>query len=134
MNKETFSKLDYTLIFIVFLLFCISLLAIHNAPLTGNVQHVNFVVRQAGWYMICSIVAFLVLLVDYDHFKQVHWYLYGFGMFLLLGLTAAQFHVPVPFTNNDNGAWSWYFFSGYRPNSTCGVYEAVSHLFARCND
>lgn len=106
------SRLDYSLIFIVFLLFCASIMAIHSAPLAPNVQGGGFVKKQVMWYIIGSIIAALVVWFDHERFKMIHWYMYGFGILLLLGITAAQFHVPVPFVHPINGAYSWYTLPG----------------------
>ncbi|MTT30586.1 rod shape-determining protein RodA [Terrilactibacillus sp. BCM23-1] len=114
MYKDTiFSKLDYTLVFTVFLLFCTSLIAIHQAPLDFNLRHINFVNKQIQWYVISGIMAVLIILFDYERLRQIHWFFYGFGIFLLLGISMAQFlHVPVPFVHPIKGAWSWYQLPG----------------------
>lgn len=114
-NRDSIlSKLDYTLIFIVFLLFCSSLLAIHNAPLDPAIADINFVKKQAIWYVISTIAACLVIFFDYERLKNLHWFLYAFGLLLLLGLTAAKFGLPVPFVDDHGtkGAFSWYTLPG----------------------
>lgn len=120
MNRESIAKIDYTLIFIVFLLACISFLSIYYAPLDGNGggRAVKLAYRQIAWYGISTIIAFLVMILDYDRLKRMHWILYGIGMVMLFGLTLASVGVPVPFVVNadmSNGAWSWYSPS---PSST----------------
>ncbi|TCP22316.1 cell division protein FtsW (lipid II flippase) [Scopulibacillus darangshiensis] len=108
-NRELFSKLDYTLIFIVFLLFCSSIIAIQNAP---DVDGSSFAKRQIMWYTIGAIAALVVILFDYERLKNLHWFFYGFGILLLLGLTAAKLGVPVPFADESKGALSWYKLPG----------------------
>jgi len=113
MNKDTThftSKIDYTLIFIVFLLGCISIIAIYFAPITSsNLTAKEFVVRQIFWYVISSLLAIGIMLFDYERFKWISWFLYGILMLLLLGLLAQKHGVPVPFAAGDtSGAFSWY--------------------------
>ncbi|MGV3467347.1 MAG: FtsW/RodA/SpoVE family cell cycle protein [Heyndrickxia sp.] len=107
-NDTILSKLDYTLIFIVFLLFCASLLAIHSAPLTPDLKGSHFVLRQFIWYIIGSLVAIGVFVMDYDRLKALSWIFYYILLVLLLGLLAAKHGVPVPFAHESHGAFSWY--------------------------
>ncbi|RYL89765.1 rod shape-determining protein RodA [Sporolactobacillus sp. THM7-4] len=108
MNRETFSKIDYTLIFIVFLFACISFISIYNAPLDQGGRATSFAYKQIGWYVFSMIVAFLITIVDYERLKRLHWIFYGFGIIMLLGLTFAKLGLPVPLAAYVNGAWSWY--------------------------
>jgi len=107
-NDTLLSKLDYTLIFIVFLLFCASLLAIHSAPLTPDLQGSHFVLRQFIWYIIGAAVAAGVFVMDYDRLKALSWIFYYIFLALLLGLLAAKHGIPVPFAHESHGAFSWY--------------------------
>ena len=45
---------------------------------------------------------------------MLHWFLYAFGIVLLLGITAAQVGAPVPqsLIHSINGAYSWYTLPG----------------------
>lgn len=108
MNKETFSKIDFTLIFIVFVFACISFISISNAPLESGGRATQLAYKQVGWYIFSTIIAFLIILMDYERLKRMHWIFYGLGLAMLLGLTFAQLGVPIPLTNTINGAWSWY--------------------------
>ncbi|MBM7644046.1 cell division protein FtsW (lipid II flippase) [Scopulibacillus daqui] len=111
-NNSIFQRLDYTLIFLVFLLFCCSLLAINAAPPDPSAPGTNYVKKQIFWYVFSAIVGFLIAVLDYERLRMVHWFLYGFGILLLLGLTAASHGVPVPFAHASHGAWSWYRLPG----------------------
>jgi len=108
MKNDIFSKLDYTLIFIVFLLFCASLIAIHSAPLTPDLEGSHFVLRQFMWYVIGTVVAFGVFILDYERLKALSWIFYAIFLVLLLGLMAAKHGIPVPFAHKSHGAFSWY--------------------------
>ncbi|RYM04582.1 rod shape-determining protein RodA [Sporolactobacillus sp. THM7-7] len=110
MNRDMFSKIDYTLIFIVFVFACLSFIAIYNAPLETGGRAVKFAYMQIGWYVLGAIIAFFIMIMDYDRLKQLHWFFYGTGMFLLLGLFFAKAGLPVPFAHKVNGAWGWYSF------------------------
>lgn len=113
MNKDSlFAKLDYTLIFIVFLLFCVSLTAIYCAPLPPKLDNNYFVLHQLIWYIVGAMFAVGVLLIDYDRFRQIGWVLYGICLALLVGLFLAKGGLPVPFAHESHGAYSWYALPG----------------------
>lgn len=113
MNKDSlFAKLDYTLIFIVFLLFCVSLTAIYCAPLPSKLDNSYFVLHQLIWYIVGAMFAVGVLLIDYDRFRQIGWVLYGICLALLVGLFLAKGGLPVPFAHESHGAYSWYALPG----------------------
>ncbi|MFD1735343.1 FtsW/RodA/SpoVE family cell cycle protein [Bacillus salitolerans] len=111
-DKKTEQRIDYTLLFILFLLAIASTFAILSAQpvLPEKLKHINFVAQQWQWYVIGLVAIGVTMLVDYDRFKQVAWYLYGFGMLLLLGL---EFNVPSSFVQTIKGATSWYRIPGF---------------------
>ncbi|OAS83851.1 MULTISPECIES: FtsW/RodA/SpoVE family cell cycle protein [Metabacillus] len=108
MTTEKFpqQQIDYTLIFIMFLLAIISTFAINSAEetLPSVLQGINFSMKQLQWYVIGTVAVFVTMLIDYDRFKQLSWYLYGFGMLLLLGLEV----LPSGIVQTIKGATSWY--------------------------
>ena len=106
-NRNFTSKIDYGLLFIIFLLFVTSCLAIYSAQTTGQYGE-NFVVKQIMWYVVGLTIAFLIMTLDADQLKKMSWYLYGFGLLLLLGLIVA----PETLAPIRNGAKSWYQFPG----------------------
>ncbi|MFC7394109.1 FtsW/RodA/SpoVE family cell cycle protein [Scopulibacillus cellulosilyticus] len=138
-NNSIFQRLDYTLIFLVFLLFCCSVLAIHAAPPDPSSPGTDFTKQQVFWYIISAVVAFLITLFDYERLRLIHWFLYGFGLLLLLGLTAASHGVPVPFATASHGAWSWYRFPGLgqiQPSEFMKIFLILSlgHVVTKHNE
>lgn len=107
-NKNNFtSKIDYGLLFIVFLLFLASCMAIYSAQTTGQYGE-NFVLKQIVWYAVGLVMAFGIMTLDADQLKKMSWYLYGFGLLLLLGIIVA----PASIAPVINGAKSWYRVPG----------------------
>lgn len=113
MNRNVLSKIDYTMVFIIFLFACISFISIYYAPLdeTGS-RAMSLAYRQIGWYIFSFLIASLIMIMDYDRLKRMHWIFYGLGMFLLFGLTLAQLGLPIPLVDDSHGAWSWYALPG----------------------
>ncbi|MGM0874637.1 MAG: FtsW/RodA/SpoVE family cell cycle protein [Bacillota bacterium] len=105
-EKSPQQQIDYTLIFIMFLLAIVSTVAINSAEATlpSVLQNINFSMKQLQWYVIGTVAVVVTMLIDYDRFKQLSWYLYGFGMLLLLGLEI----LPAPIVQTIKGATSWY--------------------------
>ncbi|MDY0406164.1 FtsW/RodA/SpoVE family cell cycle protein [Virgibacillus sp. 179-BFC.A HS] len=102
-------NLDYTLVGIIVLLGVISLFTLYTITpfLPSKYDGSHFVLKQAIWYVIGGGFVGLIMLIDYDRFKQLTWYLYGFVMFLLLMLF---FRFPSPIIIEANGAVSWIKF------------------------
>ena len=93
-NKDAHSpwqQIDYTILFLLFLLFCISIVSIYSVEpnLPVHLRDHNFAVKQVIYYIIGFVVIFLAMIIDFDRFKQISWYLYGFGLFLLIVLKFA---------------------------------------------
>jgi rod shape determining protein RodA len=110
-EKTTQQGIDYTLLFILFLLSIASTLAILSAQpsLPEKLQNINFVVQQWQWYAVGSLAILITMIVDYDRFKQVGWFLYVFGLVLLLGL---ELNIPGSSVQTIKGATSWYKLPG----------------------
>ncbi|GGH83962.1 cell division protein FtsW (lipid II flippase) [Pullulanibacillus pueri] len=107
------SKLDYTLIFIIFLLACISIITLYFAPYPTNLSAKSMIMHQGMWFVIGGLVIAGIYIMDYDRFKFLSWIFYGIFMLLLFGLFAKQHGVPVPFAGDVvNGAVSWYNLPG----------------------
>lgn len=107
-DKPPYQQIDGWLIFIVFLLAGASILAIYSAQpsLPANIQNVNFAGKQLTWYAIGTVAVICTLIIDFDRFKLISWYLYGLGILMLIGLPVLE-----PFTDivrPINGAVSWY--------------------------
>ncbi|KKI93638.1 cell cycle protein [Bacillus sp. SA1-12] len=105
-EKSPQQQIDFTLLFIMFLLAIVSTIAINSAEATlpATLQAINFSVKQVQWYIIGAFAVAMTMLIDYDRFRQLSWYLYGFGMVLLLGLEI----LPAPIVQTIKGATSWY--------------------------
>jgi rod shape determining protein RodA len=113
MEKERNSQfqIDYALLLILFVIAAVSCFAIAAAQshpsFPGNLKSINFVAQQIKWYVIGLIAIAGVMVIDFDRYKQISWYLYAFAMVLLLGL---EFHVPGAQT--IKGATAWYSLPG----------------------
>ncbi|MCT2535667.1 FtsW/RodA/SpoVE family cell cycle protein [Aquibacillus koreensis] len=105
------SNFDYTLVFIILLLAIVSCFAIYTVQpfLPSMYEGTNFVLQQIVWYILGSMVIVVMMLVDYDRYRQVSWILYGIGMITLLMLFL---NVPAPIIHEVNGARSWFIFPG----------------------
>ncbi len=87
-RKTYFQQLDYTLLFLLFLLMCISLLSIYSAAMAGqyNVDPSFFVKRQVIWFIIGACLMVAAMFIDYDLFKNFTIPLYVVGLLLLIGV------------------------------------------------
>jgi len=102
LKNNTTSKLDYSLVFILILLFLASCLAIYSAQASGQYKE-NFLIKQIVWYVVGAGIIAAVMTLDSDQLKKLTWYAYGFGIFLLCFLIVApQSIAPV-----INGAKNW---------------------------
>lgn len=104
--KRNFSeRFDWRLAFIIFLFFIVSLLAISSAQTTGQYAGTNFVIRQVINYIVAAIIIAGVMYFEPEQYKKLAWYLYGFGVVLLLLLAI----IPEgPIVVERNGAKSWF--------------------------
>ena len=81
--KKAIPKIDYGIILTLILMTLASLIAIYSAQSTG--QYVaNFVKQQVMWYVIGTIVILVVIQFDSDQMKKISWYMYGFGLLMLI--------------------------------------------------
>lgn len=108
-QKNPIPKIDYGLILTLMLMAIVSFAAIYSSQSTG--QYVkNFVLQQAMWYVIGTIVIIVVIQLDSDQLKKISWYTYGLGLVLLFILFLAPDDLPL--TKKVNGAQSWFFIPG----------------------
>ncbi|WP_285399991.1 FtsW/RodA/SpoVE family cell cycle protein [Lysinibacillus sp. fls2-241-R2A-57] len=83
-NKRNFvSRFDWTLAFILLTFLVISLLAISSAQTSGQYGQ-NFVPKQLQWYVIGAVIISIVMFFEPDQYKKMSWYMYGFGIALLV--------------------------------------------------
>jgi rod shape determining protein RodA len=101
--KKPPDKFDWTLSLILLLLFLVSCVSIYSAQATGQYQE-NFLIRQIFWYVAGIMIIMTVMLFDGEQYKKLSWYLYGFGLFLLLLIIVA----PESIAPIRNGAKSWF--------------------------
>lgn len=106
-SNNTTSKLDYSLVFILILLFLASCASIYSAQASGQYDS-NFLIKQIIFYGIgCGIIA-AVIRLDSDQLKKLTWYAYGVGIFLLVLLIIA----PESIAPVINGAKNWFKVPG----------------------
>ncbi|PFO02574.1 rod shape-determining protein RodA [Bacillus sp. AFS076308] len=106
-NSNTTSKLDYSLVFILILLFLASCFAIYSAQASGQYKE-NFLIKQIVWYVVGAGIITMVMTLDSDQLKKLTWYAYGFGVFLLGFLIVA----PASIAPVINGAKNWFVLPG----------------------
>jgi rod shape determining protein RodA len=125
-RKNFIQQLDYTLLFLIFLLMCISLLAIYSAALAGQYKFdpSYFVKRQVIFFIIGTVVMVGAMLIDYDLFKNFTIPLYVVGIILL---------VMVHFFGIErNGSQRWISIAGndFQPSEFVKIFLvlALAHL------
>ena len=106
-NKNKVDRFDWFLAFLLFLLFIVSIIAISSAQTSGQYS-INFVKMQVFWYIIGAIIVGCALLFEPDQYKKLSWFLYGFGIFLLVFLIFAPESIAEP----RNNAKSWFTLPG----------------------
>ncbi|MFZ7943972.1 FtsW/RodA/SpoVE family cell cycle protein [Neobacillus sp. 19] len=106
-NNNSTTKLDYSLVFILLLLFLASCLAIYSAQASGQYKE-NFLIKQIVWYAVGGGIIAAVMTLDSDQLRKLTWYAYGFGIFLLCFLIVA----PPSIAPVINGAKNWFKIPG----------------------
>ncbi len=105
-SRSQNTQLDYGLLFSLFLLFVISLMAIYSASGQYNPdQPFYFVKRQIVWYIIGLVLMGIVMFVDYDLYKNfsIPLYIIGIGLLLLVEVFGVY----------RNGAQRWIEFGSF---------------------
>ncbi|PLR92580.1 FtsW/RodA/SpoVE family cell cycle protein [Bacillus sp. T33-2] len=106
-NQKNNSRVDHGLVFVLFLLFISSCIAIYSAQSTGQYGG-NFLIMQVVWYAIGIGIITAVIRLDSDQLKKLTWYAYGFGVALLAFLIVA----PSSIAPVRNGAKNWFVIPG----------------------
>ena len=101
------SRIDYTLLLLLLLLFLSSCFAIYSAQTTGQYGE-NFLLKQIVWYIVGSGLIVGIIGLDSDQLRKISWFVYGFGVFTLALLVVA----PESIAPTINGAKSWFRFPG----------------------
>lgn len=105
-NKSFADRIDWSLAFILFLFFVISLVAISSAQTSGQYL-TNFVPKQGLFYIISVGMIGVLMYFEPEQYKKMAYYFYGFGILLLILLMLApegQGQIGQPI----NGAKSWF--------------------------
>ncbi|NGP46161.1 rod shape-determining protein RodA [Bacillaceae bacterium SIJ1] len=125
-EKTPLQQIDVSLIAIMIMLACTSMLAIQSAELIlpEKLQGFNFAVKQGVWYVIGTLAIVAVMVPDYDRLKPMSWILYGFGLVLLLGLFL---NFPPGLVETNNNATSWYSIPGgsFQPSELMKVFLII---------
>lgn len=107
-NKKVGERFDWSLCFILFLLFLVSLTAISSAQTTDNFE-LNFALRQAIFYILGALVIAGAMYFDTEQYRKLSWFFYGFGIFLLALLVVA----PESIAEETKGAKAWFHLPGF---------------------
>ncbi|MGM7634377.1 FtsW/RodA/SpoVE family cell cycle protein [Bacillus sp. Hm123] len=102
--NQNSSRIDFGLILIILMMFVVSVVAIYSAQTTGQYGSSNFVLKQTVYYIIGLVIIFVVIRFDSDQLSAMSWYLYGFGLLLLVALILA----PEDIAPRINGAKAWF--------------------------
>ncbi|MEH6939024.1 FtsW/RodA/SpoVE family cell cycle protein [Bacillus sp. JJ664] len=118
-------QIDFKLLFILFSIAAISYLAITSAQpsLPENLRSINFASQQIKWYIIGFVGIAVIMIIDFDRYKNVIWYMYGVGLLLLLGL---ELNVPGALT--IKGATAWYSIPGvgnFQPSELMKIFMII---------
>lgn len=96
-------RFDWTLAFLIFLLFVFSLVAIYSGQTQAKVPD-NYVLQQTVWYLVGAGIIAFALLLEPDQYKKLAWVFYIFGVLLLVALHFA----PAKIAPETRGAKSWF--------------------------
>lgn len=138
-NQTPLQQLDYTLLFIIFLMLCVSLISIYSAPDGGP----SLVIRQFAWFIGGGVIIVIMMLIDFDRFRHIAWYLYGFGILMLIPLALAALPPHIVPSCKDGclviseyGAISWYHvpvIGSFQPSEFMKIFLiiALSHVIVK---
>src|SRR5690606_18072018 len=85
-QQKLADRFDWTLFFILFLFFIISIVAISSAQIG---EPINYASRQVLFYGAGIVIIAVAMYFDPDQYKKLSWILYGFGIALLALLIVA---------------------------------------------
>lgn len=109
-NKGFADRFDWTLAFIVLLLFIVSLFAISSAQTSGQYP-INFIPRQAFWYIVGAAIIGFTMFFEPEQYKKMSWILYGIGILVLIALVLAP-GGEGQIAEERGGAKSWFHLPG----------------------
>ncbi|KGX87710.1 FtsW/RodA/SpoVE family cell cycle protein [Pontibacillus litoralis] len=131
--KQGFN-IDYTIIFILLCLGGISIFSLYTIEptLPAKYDGFNFPLKQIVWYVLGFIIITAVMIIDYDRFRQFAWWLYGFGVLMLLML---ELNIPPNLVHSNNGATSWFKIGSntIQPGEFMKIFLVIiqSHIIVR---
>lgn len=104
--------LDVSMLLIIAALGVISYVAISSAKFNDP----SYADKQLMWYAVGFVVLIASLLIDYRRIGQISYWLYGFGIVLLLLL--------YPFGEETKGAQSWFDlgFTNFQPSEVMKIF------------
>jgi rod shape determining protein RodA len=106
--KKKIDRFDWTLTLLLLLFFLVSCAAIYSAQASGQYGEKDFLVMQIFWYGVGAAIISVSIFIDAEQYKRLSWYLYGFGLFLLIAVYLA----PESIAPVRNGAKSWFILKG----------------------
>lgn len=106
-KKKVAERFDWSLTLLLFLFFLVSCVAIYSGQASGQYGETNFLIQQIFWYAVGAGIIAVVMQFDADQLKRLTWFIYGFGILLLLILAVAPVTTVTP---RINGAQSWFQF------------------------
>ncbi|AYC30375.1 FtsW/RodA/SpoVE family cell cycle protein [Paenisporosarcina cavernae] len=109
-NKNFTDRFDWTLAFILLLLFIVSILAISSAQSSGQYP-INFIPRQALWYGVGAVIIAGTMFFEPDQYKRFAWVFYGIGIGVLVVLMLSP-SGQGQIAELRNGAKSWFHLPG----------------------
>lgn len=131
--ENKWDKLDYNLLFILFLLLCISIVTIYTGEHQGLIKH-SYLIKQLMWYFLCIPILAVVTIFDLDIFNRISLYIYILGLLLLAGILVA----PHSIAPDINGAKGWYTVGSFsfQPSDIMkiGIILMLSHTISKANE
>ncbi|MDF2856954.1 MAG: cell cycle protein [Neobacillus sp.] len=106
-STKKVDRFDWTLTLILFLFFLVSCVAIYSAQASEQYNE-NFLLKQIFWYAVGAAIISITILFDSYQYRRLSWYLYGFGLILLITILLA----PESIAPIRNGAKSWFIIPG----------------------
>lgn len=106
--KKKIDRFDWTLTLLLLLFFLVSCAAIYSAQASGQYGEKDFLIMQIFWYGVGAAIISVSIFIDAHQYKRLSWFLYGFGLFLLIAVYLA----PETIAPVRNGAKSWFILKG----------------------
>ncbi|NEU30000.1 rod shape-determining protein RodA [bacterium LRH843] len=128
-RKTGFQQLDYTLLFLMFVLMCFSLLAIYSGSGQYHSDPTHYVKLQIIWFIIGIVAMVSMMVLDYDLFKNFSIPMYGVGMLMLL---LVEFS-PLGVFKNGATRWLNIGVTDIQPSEIMKIFVilALAHLLYR---